>query len=438
MCAISLGRREIRRPAAAVRAALAIATLIMLSTGCAGSEDPPPEEQQTATTSIAGKVGSIQPTDGPWLMSGHDSLHTGRVDAPAISSPEIVWSKSLGHRIFAGAAIGDDGTLYVGVEGERFGMSGHGMFALEQGGDEKWSLPLPAPVRTTPLVGSDRILFGSYDGSFQAVGLDGAQGWSFAPNDLSKRISLSSPAASLDGTIYFGNHGGALQAMSYGGEPVWSFPTDDIVRAAPAIGHDGAIYFGSNDGFFYALNPDGSLRWSYKTGGRIDSAAAIAPDGTIYFGSADGKLYALTSEGALKWSAGVGKGLMVFVSPALAEDGTVYVGTTGTAPLGTSQPQQEASYPFIAFNPEGEREWEFQLGYWVRSSPTVVSDGTIYFGGWDGNLYALSPDGELRWQIALGDVPVEQGIEAQPVVAPDGTIFVGTWDGRFLAVGEKD
>jgi outer membrane protein assembly factor BamB len=371
-------------------------------------------------------------------MSGHDSLHTGRVDAPAIASPEIMWSKSLGRRIFAGAAIGEDGTIYVSVEGERFGTSGHGLFALAPSGDEKWDLPLPAPVRTTPLVGDDRILFGSYNGSFHAVALEGYEGWRYQPNDLSKRISLSSPAVALDGTIYFGDHGGSLQAMSPGGEPVWSFLTNDIVRAAPAIGQDGAIYFGSNDGVFYALNPDGSLRWSFETGGRIDSAAAIAPDGTIYFGSADGKLYALASEGTLKWSVGVGKGLMVFVSPALAEDGTIYVGTTGTAPVGTSQPQQEASYPFIAFNPQGEREWEYQLAYWVRSSPTVVSDGTIYFGGWDGNLYALSPEGELRWQIALGDVPVEQGIEAQPVVASDGTIFVGTWDGRFLAVGEED
>ncbi len=418
--------------------ALATAALIALATGCGGSEVPPTLEQQTAPGSTAGKAGLIQPTDGPWLMSGHDSLHTGRVDALAISSPQIMWSKALGRRIHAGAAIGEDGTVYVGVEGERFGTSGHGLFALAPGGDEKWSLSLPAPVRTTPMIGNDRVLFGSYNGSFHAVELEGFEGWRYNPSDLSQRISLSSPAVALDGTIYFGDHGGSLQAMSPGGEPVWSFLTDDIVRAAPAIGQDGVIYFGSNDGLFYALNPDGSLRWSYETEGRIDSAAAIAPDGTIYFGSADGKLYALTSEGALKWSVGVGKGLMVFVSPALAKDGTVYVGTAGTAPLGTSQPQQEASYPFIAFNPQGEREWEFQLSYWVRSSPTVISDGTIYFGGWDGNLYALSPKGELRWQIALGDIPVEQGIEAQPAVAPDGTIFVGTWDGRFLAVGEKD
>jgi outer membrane protein assembly factor BamB len=312
------------------------------------------------------------------------------------------------------------------------------LIALESGGDEMWSYDLPAPVRTTPMIGEDRILFGAYNGSFHAVSLEGFQGWRIDPSDLSRRISLSSPAVALDGTIYYGDHGGALRAVTYGGQPLWNFQTDDIVRAAPAIGEDGAIYFGSNDGVFYALNHDGSLRWSHETGGRIDSAAAIAPDGTIYFGSADGQLYALTAAGTLKWSVGVGKGLMVFVSPALAADGTIYVGTTGTSPLGTSQEQQEASYPFIAFNPEGEQVWEYQLAYWIRSSPTVVSDGTIYFGGWDGNLYALTPEGELRWQIALGDVPVEQGIEAQPVVALDGTIFVGTWDGRFVAVGEGD
>ena len=416
----------------------ALAILVSLAEGCGDSQPPLATEHQATSASVADKAGLIQPENGPWRMAGHDSRHTGRVDAPAIDSPEVKWSKKLGHRIFAGAAIGQDGTIYVAAEGERFETSGHSLYALTPRGEVKWSLDLPAPVRTTALVDEESVLFGSYDGAFRAVALDGRPLWRYEPDDLSQRISLSSPAMARDGTVYFGDHGGALQAISSDGGQRWSFPTDDYVRAAPAIGQDGTIYVGSNDGTFYALNPDGSLKWSYETGGRIDSPATIAKDGAIYFGSEDGRLYALTPMGEKMWSAIVGRGLMVSASPALGQDGTIYVGTTGTAPLGSSQPQQVASYPFIALTPEGDAKWEFPLPQWIRSSPAVVSDGTIYFGAWDGVLYALSPEGSLTWKIRLGDVPVEQGIEASPAVAPDGTIFIGTWDGRFFAIGESE
>ncbi len=416
----------------------ALFVLVSLTTGC-GESQPTSSPASLATPDPdLDKAGLIQPEDGAWRTSGHDSLHTNRVEAPAIDSPAIKWSKKLGERILAGASIGEDGTIYVAAEGDRFETSGHGLFALTPNGEVIWSVEAPAPIRTTPLISGDSVLFGSYDGAFHAVSLDGQPLWRYDPEDLSHRVSLSSPAMARDGTIYFGDHGGALQALSTDGARAWSFPTDDYVRAAPSIGKDGTVYVGSNDGTFYALNHDGSLKWSFETGGRIDSPAAIAPDGAVYFGSGDGKLYALTSDGTEKWSVAVGKGLMVFASPALGRDGTIYVGTTGTAPLGSSQPQQVASYPFIAFGPNGDRKWEFPLSQWIRSSPAVVSDGTVYFGGWDGVLYALSLEGELRWETRLGDVPVEQAIEASPAVASDGTIYVGTWDGRFFAIGESE
>ena len=41
--------------------------------------------------------------------------------------------------------------------------------------------------------------------------------------------------------------------------------------------------------------------WKYATGGVVGSSPAIASDGTIYVGSHDHKLYALKSDGSLKW-----------------------------------------------------------------------------------------------------------------------------------------
>jgi outer membrane protein assembly factor BamB len=57
------------------------------------------------------------------------------------------------------------------------------------------------------------------------------------------------------------------------------------------------VYVGCRDGKLYALNPNGSLKWSYNTEGEIGfSSPAIAVDGTVYVGSdaggGDGTLWA--------------------------------------------------------------------------------------------------------------------------------------------------
>ena len=40
----------------------------------------------------------------------------------------------------------------------------------------------------------------------------------------------------------------------------------------------------------------------------------------------------------------------------------------------------------------GVKLWEFQTGDWVRSSPAIGSDGTVYVGSWDNKLYAIKTD----------------------------------------------
>ncbi len=44
-----------------------------------------------------------------------------------------------------------------------------------------------------------------------------------------------------------------------------------------------------------------SLLWKLKTNGLVYSSPALGPDGTVYVGSADYSIYAITSAGGLKW-----------------------------------------------------------------------------------------------------------------------------------------
>jgi outer membrane protein assembly factor BamB len=82
---------------------------------------------------------------------------------------------------------------------------------------------------------------------------------------------------------------------------------------------------------------------------------------------------------------------------------------------------------------QGPREfhrikWTFTTGGRVVSSP-VSANGTIYFGGDDGNIYAVdSSSGRQVWKrTTQGPVP------ATPAIA-DGTLYVPSYDGKFYAL----
>jgi outer membrane protein assembly factor BamB len=47
----------------------------------------------------------------------------------------------------------------------------------------------------------------------------------------------------------------------------------------------------------YAINPDGTKRWEFATEGPIVATPALAADGTLYVGSDDRNLYALNATG---------------------------------------------------------------------------------------------------------------------------------------------
>ncbi len=114
------------------------------------------------------------------------------------------------------------------------------------------------------------------------------------------------------------------------------------------------------------------------------SSPAIADDGTVYIGNDDHRLYAITNWGQEKWSFDTGGG--IWSSPAIGPDGTVYFG----------------SYDgyFYALNPDGTLKWRYSTSP-VDSSPAIATNGTIYVVGWNGYLFALNPNGTLKWQAPV-------------------------------------
>jgi outer membrane protein assembly factor BamB len=62
----------------------------------------------------------------------------------------------------------------------------------------------------------------------------------------------------------------------------------------------------------------------------------------------------------------------------------------------------------------------------------VGADGTIYIGSWNGNLYAINPDGSLRWKFATGST-----VDSSPAIGNDGSLYFGSEDHNLYALGQQ-
>ena len=89
-----------------------------------------------------------------------------------------------------------------------------------------------------------------------------------------------------------------------------------------------------------------------------------------------------------------------------------------------------------AYRGDGPRQlhrvkWKFPTGDRIVSSP-VYQDGVIYFGGDDGNVYAVdAADGRQLWKRRTGGP-----VPSTPAIAGN-IVYVGSYDGKFYALDAK-
>lgn len=109
------------------------------------------------------------------------------------------------------------------------------------------------------------------------------------------------------------------------------------------------------------------------------------------------------------WISGVDSGAVV------TDDNTIIFGS-------------KDSYVY-ALLPNGTLKWKYKTGEPIFSTPALAADGTIYIASCDWYLYALNFNGNLKWKFNL------QGISfSSPVLADNGTIYVGSSEGKLFAI----
>lgn len=274
---------------------------------------------------------------------------------------------------------------------------------------------------SSPVAWKGAVYFGSGDGNIYALdAATGALKWKFKTGD----VVHASPAIA-DGTLFIGSWDSNFYALdAASGTEKWRFKTGEdpdihnqvgIQSSAAVV--DGVVYFGCRDAHLYALNQQtGKLIWSYSTKGSWIIASPIVHQGKVYFTTSDtGLLYGADAKtGAILFSVDF-KHWPLFASPALAGN-TIYVGSTAGTVNAVDLASQSVAWSFTTdaskknapaySKPDGTPEYssvyvsdfydDVMAGYNqllalgpILSSPVVV-DGELYFGGTDGNLYALN------------------------------------------------
>ncbi|HMJ56265.1 MAG TPA: PQQ-binding-like beta-propeller repeat protein [Polyangiaceae bacterium] len=215
----------------------------------------------------------------------------------------------------------------------------------------------------------------------------------------------AAPVVLDDGTILVASLGGKLFALTETGKLRFSVDLGDRVYASPLVSGE-FIFIGSDAHKFFGLTREGIIRFRLDTPGDVDTGAAPTPWGGIVFASGR-VLHAAKPDGTLLWRMQARR--KCYSSPAVADDGTVYVGSQ--------------DHYLYAVSPEGKVRWRVDLGADVDSSPAIQDDGTIVVGSDKGEVVALAPEnGEIRWAASVGGF-----VRGAMSLGREGTVFTGTY-----------
>jgi len=374
----------------------------------------------------------------------------------------VSWKFKTGSGIESSPVIDREGTIY-------FGTTDCEVYAISKQGDLKWKTKIGTPQikgyggsreytcipGTASIDSNGNIYITTRDQKIVALDSEGNVLWEFIINLTPDQFG--SPAIGSDGTIYvlgsppedgykedyqiFGGYDdteyikdnpplGGLYALNPDGTQKWHYEVNYRMFNSPALDKNGLIYIAVstdyNERKLIVLNQDGNVARKIILPMEVESSPAIADDGTVYIGSFDqdetgAGLFSIGEE-EVNWHYTVGQ-KEIFTTPAINSDGTVYIGSMVNK--------------IFAINSDGTEKWSLDVGGTIESSISIGADGTIYFGV-NGvaedkpNIYAINPDGTVKWDYST---EMLASIMGTPAIGSDGTVYVAAWDGNLYAFG---
>lgn len=300
------------------------------------------------------------------------------------------------------------------------------VYAVNPGtGSIEWKFP-PKPDQYTYFFGAPALADGwAYAGSYDNVaygfslatigGGDVTPTWSYTEHKGKGRF-IGGPAAAGD-LVLFPSTDHYLYAIDRkAGTLRWRFETRGALWAPAAASEDGNIaYQAGLDHYLYAFNLEtGKLQYELDLGGPV--VGGFTKDGDIlYVGTLNDEMLAVDSaKGRIIWRTALeGK---VWSAPLLHE-GKLYFGT-------------DSKKIYIVDAAKGSELKKIDTAGPVIAAP-VYTDGAMVFVNENGEVFALTPDGENRpWTRTL----TKGKVYSTPVVVNNQIVFT-PFQGEHVLAG---
>lgn len=235
---------------------------------------------------------------------------------------------------------------------------------------------------------------------------------------------LSSNSISIDSSIFIGSSDNNLYGFSRYGAPLWPALTlGGQITATPTIDSaSNRIYVGISNGFLHVVNKNtGNVAWSSFVGSAVQGSAVITLDRKLVLFNVKGDMYGFDLNSASTthtWF--ILSNDSVKTSPAIDNDGNIYVGTRGGKLKKITLPEGQI----------GNVVWETNLGSPVNTSPVIDAGGSIYVGLQNGHLVKVnSSNGEVIWSYNSGS-----SINTTPALSSLNRIYFGNNAGEIVAL----
>ncbi len=349
-----------------------------------------------------------------------DAQRTHRAHGRIPDRPAVAWTFRADGPIEGQAvASPDEATLYVAT-------LGGSLWALDRDGHARFQVRLGGRAYATPCIGPDGMLYIGHDGGgFSAIDPAGRVAWTVETHGDAD----TSAVLREDGLVIFAA-GSTVYGVRPGGAIAFRFLASGKIFTAPALirrtedhepGNPARIVVGSQDHHLYALTRDGALAWLTDLGHDVDGAPAIGDDGGIYVGTDGDEVVRLEADGRVSWRAPVGG--VVRGALSVARNGDVLAGVYGPSPRLVRVDERGATLGGFPVRGNGTRE----TGVWGGAMED--DSGTLVFGGQDGEVHAVAGDGRELWAY-----DAHADVDAPITLLGDGTLLVGTYDGDLIAL----
>jgi outer membrane protein assembly factor BamB len=298
------------------------------------------------------------------------------------SDDRIRWRKSV-----RGAPVLDGGSLYM--------MSRLTLYALSpDDGSTTWRVAYDEDdfdrrlcLNSHITVDDRRIYVPGCDG-LRALGRDGGDRAWFVGSPLRSGVGVD------DGRVY-ANADDLLAVDADTGDVDWRADTGGERLTTPAATPDGVVFTNRVDGVVTAFDADGERQWRHRTD--VETRSPVVADDTVYVATTtepgrSGRLLALNrADGSVRWTAETPSPKRG-TRPVVVDD-AVYLGCSG----------RDRGTLVALDRSDGAERWSFTDDNSTVYEP-AVADGTVYAGSNDNHVYALSRDGQLRWDVETNSV----------------------------------